>query len=51
MLGEQKETALVVLINDDGQTSVLVFHSLSATLTLSALKSLFFHLTEMPVIK
>lgn len=36
------------LINDDGQTSVLVFHSFSATLILSTLKSPFFHLTGMP---
>lgn len=48
MLGEGKETVSVDLINDDGQTSVLVFHSFSATLILSTLKSPFFHLTGMP---
>jgi len=42
MLEQGKETTLVGLINDDGQTSILIFHSLSATLTLSTLKTPFF---------
>lgn len=42
MLEQGKEAALVGLLNDDGQTSILIVHRLPATLTLSTLKSLFF---------